>query len=98
MAAQVKLNNCFLVALAFSAFFAFASRASAQLVEGNVLLLWNSEDDESSRIREKYVELHPGVVALDLKIRYADYPPNSIVNQDNNCTGDCDSDCPDDHE
>ena len=75
-----------------------ASPARGQLVEGNVLLLWNSKDDESSRIRQKYMELHPGVVEFDLKIDYADFPPNSILNTDAGCSGSCDDDCPGNHE
>jgi hypothetical protein len=46
--------------------------ARADIAESQTLLLWNSQDpeEESQRIKEKYLQLHPGVLELDLNVAY----------------------------
>ena len=46
------------------------SIARADIAENQTLLLWNSEDWESSAIKVKYVQLHPGILTFDLDIEY----------------------------
>jgi hypothetical protein len=47
-----------------------ASVARADLVENQVLLLWNSQDSESQDIRDAYKAKYPGVVECDLNLEY----------------------------
>ena len=97
-ASPYKTGFVFVVGIVLSA---VCAPARAQLVESNVLLLWNSGDEESRLIRDAYLHAHPDVIEFDLEIDYSAWPPNSIINQNNNCTGDCEADCgddPDPHE
>jgi hypothetical protein len=49
-----------------------APMARADIAESQTLLLWNSQDpeEESQQIKEKYLQLHPGVLELDLNVGY----------------------------
>jgi hypothetical protein len=79
----------------------FAQQAMAQfapnpeIVEENVLLLWNPADAESNAIAAAYLAAHPDVISFPIDdgigtpgISYSYYLPNSQPNQFcTDCTG-----------
>src|SRR5262245_36592680 len=72
-----RLSTLAAIALAL---ISMGSAARADLIQREVLLVYNSLDDESSRIATAYMTAHPGVRSLDLQLDYADFLPQSYTN------------------
>ena len=65
----------FALACAVAMVWTHGSSARAELAPADVLLLYNSLDDESLAIRDAYVAAHPDVVQVDLQIDYSEHLP-----------------------